>query len=80
MNTWNYEKTAEYNRQRILDEVKQIHLEKVAFQSRVYHPGLFEKTMFNFANWMISAGKQLRKRYEIPAVQCCKPATGTFAH
>jgi hypothetical protein len=80
MNTWNYEKTAEYNRQRILDEVQQIHLEKIALQSRVYHPGLFEKTMFNFANWMISTGKQLRKRYEVPAVNCSKSASGSFAH
>ena len=80
MNTWNYEKTAEYNRQRIVDEVSQIRLEKVALQSRVYHPGLFEKTMFNFANWMITAGKQLRKRYEVPAVHCCEPATGSFVH
>lgn len=80
MNTWNYEKTAEYNRQRILNEVQQIHLEKIALQSRVYHPGLFAKTMFNFANWMISTGKQLRKRYEVPAVNCSKSPSGSFAH
>jgi hypothetical protein len=80
MNIWNYEKTAEYNRQRILDEVQQIHLEKIALQSRIYRPGLFEKTMFNFANWMISTGKQLRKRYEVPAVNCHKSPTGSFAH
>jgi hypothetical protein len=80
MNYWNDEKTAEYNRQRIMDEVKQIRLEKIALQSRVYRPGLFERTMFNFANWMISTGKQLRKRYEVPAVNCNNPPTGSFAH
>ena len=80
MDIWNIEKTAEYNRQQILDEVKQIHLVRIAMQSRVYRPGLFERTMFRFANWMISTGKQLRKRYEIPAVNCSKPTTESFAH
>ena len=80
MNYWNDEKTAEYNRQRIVDEVKQIRLEKIALQARVHRTGLFERTMFNLANWMISTGKQLRKRYEVPAVNCNKPPTGSFAH
>ena len=80
MNYFQGEHTAEYNRQRTLDEVRQIHLEKLALKSRVYHPGLFERTMFNFANWMILTGKQLRKRYEVPAVNCNKSPTGNFAH
>jgi hypothetical protein len=77
---WNDEFMAEYHRQEILDQVEQIRLEKLAVTSRVYRPGLFERTMFNFANWMISTGKQLRKRYEIPAVDCGKSRTGSFAH
>ena len=80
MNNWNNEYMAEYHRQDILDEVEKIRLEKLAVTSRVYRPGLFERTMFNFANWMISTGKQLRKRYEIPAVDCSKSRTGSFAH
>ena len=80
MNNWNNEYMAEYHRQDILDEVEKIRLEKLAVTSRVYRPGLFERTMFNFANWMISTGKQLRKRYEIPAVECSKSRTGSFAH
>jgi hypothetical protein len=80
MNNWNNEYMAEYHRQEILNEVEQIRLEKIAVKSRVYRPGLFERTMFNFANWMISTGKQLRKRYEIPAVDCSKSRTGSFAH
>jgi hypothetical protein len=79
MNYFQDEYTAEYNRQRILDEVKQIHLEKLALTSRVYRPGLFERSMFNFANWMISTGRQLRKRYEIPAVDCNQSPSGSFA-
>ena len=70
MNHFLYEHTAAYNRQRILDEVKQIRLEKLALGSQIYRPGLFERTMFRLANWMISTGKHLRKRYEIPQVNC----------
>jgi hypothetical protein len=36
--------------------------------------------MFKFANWMISTGKHLRKRYEFPAAQSNNPPTGSFAH
>jgi hypothetical protein len=80
MNYWQDEKTAEYNRQRILEEVEQIRLEKLALKSRMYRPGLFERTMFNFANWMISSGKQLRKRYEVPSTNCNKTPAESFAH
>jgi len=79
MNHYQDEFNAEYNRQRILAEVKQIRLEQLALKSRLYKPGRFERTMFNFANWMISTGKQLRKRYEVPAVNC-NPAPKGFAH
>ena len=78
MNNWHDEFTAEYNRQRIVEELEQIHLETRARQSRVYRPRFFARTMFNFANWMISTGKQLRKRYEVPCVDCPTP-TGSFA-
>jgi hypothetical protein len=73
MNDWHSDLMAEYNRQRILEESRQIQLEKLALQSRVYRPGLFARTMFNFANWMISTGSQLRKRYEIPTTSCNHP-------
>jgi hypothetical protein len=79
MNHWHNEFMAEVHRQDILKEVEQIRLEKLATHSRVYRPGLFERTMFTFANWLISTGKQLRKRYEVPCVDC--PTTsGSFAH
>ena len=80
MNIWHHDFMAEYHRQDILKEAEHIRLERIALQSRVYRPRLFARTMFNFANWMISTGKQLRKRYEIPAVDCSKTATGSFAH
>ena len=70
MNTFLDEQTAEYNRQRILDEVKQIQLERLALSSQIYRPGIFERTMFELASWMIATGKYLRRRYEIPQVNC----------
>jgi hypothetical protein len=78
MNNWHDTFMAEYHRQEILQETEHIRLERIALQSRVYHPGVFERTMFRFANWMISTGKQLRKRYEVPCVDCPTP-TGSFA-
>ena len=50
--------------------MKQIRLEKLAIGSQIYRPGMFERTMFQLANWMITTGKHLRKRYEIPQVNC----------
>ena len=74
-----FEFMAEYNRQRIMEEMEQIRLEKLALRSRDYRPSLFGRTMFKFANWMITTGGQLRKRYEIPAMPCNNPPTENFA-
>ena len=79
MHNWHNEYMAEFHRQEILDQVEHIRLEEIALKSRVYHPGWFERSMFNFANWMIATGKQLRKRYEIPCVDCSQSQTGSLA-
>jgi hypothetical protein len=70
MNHYQDEINAEYHRQAILNETEQVRLENIARSSHIHQPGIYERTMYNFANWMISTGKQLRRRYEIPAVQC----------
>jgi hypothetical protein len=80
MNHWHNGFMAEYHRQQILEEVEHIRLEKLAVRSRVYRPGMFARSMFRFANWMISTGKLRRWRYEVPAVNCSKPPTGCFVH
>ena len=80
MNSFRDEQTAAYYRQRVQEEIKQIRLEQLALKSRPYKPGRFERTMFNFANWMITTGKQLRKRYEIPAANCNHSHSKGFAH
>lgn len=80
MNNWHTEFMAEYHRQQILMDAEHIRLEKIAVRSRVYRPRFFARTMFNLANWMIGTGKQLRKRYEVPAAPCSQTPTGNFAH
>ena len=87
MNNWHDEFMAAYRRSELLQEAEQIRLERLALRSPLYHPRLFARTMFRFANWMISTGRQLRKHYaqsspvdEVPAVPCGKPRTGSFAH
>jgi len=80
MNHWQNEYMAEVRRQEILGEAEQIRLEKAGMQARVYRPRFFQRSMFNFANWMIATGKQLRKRYEVPAVNCNHTSTESFAH
>lgn len=77
MNHWDDEFNAEFQRRRIVEEMQQIRLENVALRSRLYRPGVFARSMFNFANWMISTGKMLRKRYEVP---CVHNKTESFAH
>ena len=79
MNHWHNEFMAEYHRQEILEEAERIRLEKLLITSRVYRPRFFARTMFNYANWMISTGKHLRKRYEVPAVNCSHSPTGSLA-
>ena len=80
MNRYQDELNAEYHRKQIVDEFKQIRLEQRALKTRPYRPGRYEQTMFNFANWMIATGKQLRKRYEVPAANCNNSPSKGFAH
>jgi hypothetical protein len=79
MNNWNNEYMAEYHRQDLIREAEQIRREKLGIHSHVYHPGFFTRIMFNVGNWMISKGKQLRKRYEIPTAACNNTPSGSFA-
>ena len=72
--------TAEYNRQRIHEEFKQIRLEQLAIKSQVYRPGRFEGLMFNFANWMISTGKRLRQRCDNPVFNRTNSPSKGLAH
>jgi hypothetical protein len=49
--------------------MEQIHLERLALKSRPFRPRAFGRAMFSFGSWMISAGRQLCKRYEIPKTE-----------
>jgi hypothetical protein len=79
MNHWHLEAMAELNRKEIEGDMRNIRLEEQASVTRVHRPGWFTLTMFAFANWMISTGKQMRRRYEIPAADCGPVATKSFA-
>jgi len=66
MNHWHNNFMAEYHRQDLLKESEKIHLENLALASNLYQPGLFARTMHSLAAWMISTGKKLHARYELP--------------
>lgn len=75
MNNWPYEFTAEYHRERILEEVEQIRLEKLAEKSRRGRPKAFGRFLLHIGDWMISIGKQLHQRYEVSGDQGISPTT-----
>ena len=75
MNYHQDELTAKFNRERVREDFTQIHLERKTAESRTYRPGLFTLTMHSFAVWMISTGKELHERYEMPA----KTPSNSFA-
>lgn len=79
MNNWHNEFMAEYHRWDLLKDGERIRQQNPAIKSRVFYPNMFTRAMFNFANWMISTGKQLRKRYEVPVVNCNQKPSGNFA-
>ena len=80
MNNWQNEFMAEYRRQELLQEAEQIRLEKLALESGVRCPTRFERMMIAFAHWMISKGKQLRRRYEDATVNCSNPPRSRLAN
>ena len=79
MNYYQDELTAQYNRQRIREDFDQIHLEKHAAKVRVRRASLFTQAMHSFSTWMISAGKELHERYELPTAHSHGSRSGYFA-
>jgi hypothetical protein len=64
MNTWPNEAMAECHRWRIMEEVEQIRLERLAGKSR-HRRRLFRGMTSNLGKWMISTGNRLSERYEV---------------
>lgn len=79
MISWKDVYMADLHRQQLLEEAEQVRLEKLGLESQAGCPNLFERALIKFANWMIARGKQLRKRYELPAVNCKNSPTGSLA-
>ncbi|HAV77162.1 MAG TPA: hypothetical protein DCX53_07395 [Anaerolineae bacterium] len=79
MNNWHNEYMAEYHRKDLLDDSERIHLMHTATRSPVYHPSWLTRTMHGFAVWMISTGKELHERYELPNAHCHQKRSTSYA-
>jgi hypothetical protein len=79
VNHYQDELTAKYNREKIREDFTLIHIEQRAIKGRVYRPGLFTRTMHSFSIWMISTGKNLHQRYEIPSLHCSQTPSSSLA-
>jgi len=79
MNIWHNDYIDEQYRKDLASEAEKIRLANLAQGSRIHRPGIFTRSMFNFSNWMISAGKKLRKRYEAPSVNCNQRPSNSYA-
>jgi hypothetical protein len=69
------EAMAELHRREIQREMRRIYIGERALSRRVYRPGWFAVRMFGLANWMIATGKNMRRRYESPALGCTHEPT-----
>lgn len=79
MNHWHIEVMAELERENIQKEMKQIRLAEEAAGEGVHCRNWFEGGMMQFGNWMITTGRYIHHRYEVPAVHCNQASTGSFA-
>ena len=79
MNDWQYEQYKRINeddRQRMIEEARIVRLIRA---SRVDQPGIFEQMMFKLANWMISSGRQLQRRYDVSSAKYGREEYGNFS-
>lgn len=79
MNYHQDELTAQYNRDKVREDFNQIKIEKRINRARMQKPNLYTRTMHNFSSWMISTGKELHKRYELPTAHSHQSPTSSFA-
>ena len=73
MNFYQDELTAQYNRQRVKEEFDQIRMEQHTTHSN------FKRIMHGVASWMITTGKELHERYEIPTPHHHTTPSSSFA-
>ena len=79
MNYHQDELTAKYNRQRVREDANLIRLEAHAAQAK-HGASLFTRTMHHISMWMISTGKKLHKRYDLPVAHSHRSPSRSFAH
>ena len=46
--------------------LEQAFTERMLRESRSVHPGRFERSMIRLADWLITMGERVRRRYESP--------------
>jgi hypothetical protein len=80
MNYHQDEFTAQYNRDKVREDFNQIRVEKQLAKSRVRKPSLYIRTMHSLSSWMISTGKELHKRYELPTTHSHQSTSSSLAH
>jgi hypothetical protein len=79
MNHWHMEVMAELHRRELEREMEGIYIVEQVLARRVHRPAWFAVRMFGLANWMIATGKQMRRRYETPALGCEHERTRSYA-
>jgi hypothetical protein len=72
MNSWMNEVMAEKRRGELLAQMESIRMERQAHPRRPMQNGVYGRSMLRLADWMIAAGRDLRCRYALPAVDCSR--------
>lgn len=75
MNNWPYEFAAEYHRQRIVEAVEQIRMERLAEKSHQGRPGVWGRTVLHLGDWLIATGRKLHQRYGVSSDPKVFPTT-----
>jgi hypothetical protein len=79
MNYTHLEILAELNRQRIREQIAELHIQEEANSHDPNRVDLFSSVMFRLANWMVAVGTSLRQRYEKSCLECPQPGSGNLA-
>ena len=80
MNHWHLDALAEATRKEVLRELDIIRREEPPARANIRPARWYANTMYGLGVWMIDTGKQLRRRYEVPAVGCSRLPSPTVTH
>ncbi len=66
MNHFHLEQMAEYRRQQIIEDMKQIRLEKLAQEAGQPKTNHWRLGLIRLADWLITIGKRLHQEFDPP--------------